>query len=133
METTPRKKFSAMAKLRIFEKHKGECVLCGGKIIPGSRWILEHLRPLGLGGTNDTSNLAPVHLACAAAKTNGKDGDNARSAKSKRSKAAALGIRSDVERPRIASRGFEKRERSVRHETLKIVPRRPMFVEIEND
>lgn len=131
METTPRKKFSANAKLRIFEKHKGTCVLCGVQIIPGSRWILEHMRPLALGGTNDESNLFPVHLECAAAKTNGKEGDNARSALAKRKKIAALGIKSDVRKQGISSRGFPKREKPFRDAALKIAPRRSLYTEIE--
>lgn len=131
METTPRKKFSAMAKLRIFEKHKGKCALCGVQIIPGSRWILEHMRPLALGGTNDESNLFPVHVECAAIKTFGKEGDNARSAKSKRQKAAALGIKSDGPRERINSRGFPKRAKVRPDASLKIAPRRSLYAEIE--
>lgn len=131
METTPRKKFSANAKLRIFEKHKGTCVLCGVQIIPGSRWILEHMRPLALGGTNDESNLFPVHMECAAAKTFGKTGDNARSAKSKRQKIVSLGIKSDGPRARLNGRGFPKREKVRPDASLKLPPRRSLYTEIE--
>jgi hypothetical protein len=39
------------------------------KISPGQRWVVEHILPLWLGGTNEIQNLAPVHEACAKTKT----------------------------------------------------------------
>ena len=131
METTPRKYLSASAKLKLYEKHKGVCVLCGGKIIPGDKWIVEHLRPLALGGTNEDGNLAPVHVACAAAKTFGKEGDNARSAKSKRQKIAALGIKADARKAGFSHRGFPKRNREPRDAPLKVMPRKSLYTETE--
>jgi hypothetical protein len=67
------------------------------------------LRALGLGGSNDLDNRAPVHVACAKAKTNKED--LPRIAKAKRQKMVALGIKRDTG-PKIASRGFSRKERT---------------------
>lgn len=120
--TTPRKPLTPTQRLKLFEKHKGICVLCGLEIRIGEKWIDEHLRPLGLGGTNDDDNRAPVHVACAKAKTDNED--IPRIAKAKRSKMAALGIVSN-NRKKIESRGFPKREKQ---QTGKLtLPRRSLY------
>ncbi len=105
--TTPRKSFPLRQMLRIFEAHKGVCAICELQIRSGETWQIEHLRPLGLGGSNEPGNLAPVHKACADAKN--KD-DWSRIAKAKRSKMASLGIKGP--KSRIRSRGFAKRPRT---------------------
>ncbi len=105
--TTPRKYLTRTQRLRLFERHAGVCVLCGRQIRAGERWIAEHLRALGLAGTNDPDNLAPVHEACANVKN--KD-DWARITKAKSSKMASLGIKGPKQR--IRSRGFAKKERA---------------------
>lgn len=89
--TTPRKPMPESRRLRIWEAHKGVCVLCGLKI-DGVRekWIIEHPRALGLGGADDDSNAAPAHETCRRIKD--KD-DVSRIAKAKRQKAKHLGIR----------------------------------------
>lgn len=128
METTPRKKFTALQKLKIFEAHKGQCCICGGKIIPGDGFILEHKRALALGGTNEIENLGPAHKSCAADKTSTQDLPKIN--KSKRAKAAVLGCKDDT-RSTIPGRGFSSSGRRSRllDPSLKIVPRRAMFVE----
>lgn len=88
--TTKRKPLTPTQRLKLFEDHKGICKLCGLKII-GKKWIDEHGRSLGLGGSNDNSNRYPVHVACAEAKTH--DEDMPRINKAKRQKKAALGIK----------------------------------------
>ena len=105
--TTPRKPLTPTQRLKLFEAHKGICVLCGQQIRAGEKWVDEHLRALALGGSNDMDNRAPVHVACAKAKTN--EDDLPRIAKAKRQKMAALGIRRNG--PKIHSRGFPKKER----------------------
>ena len=82
---------------------------------------MEHLTPLALGGTNDLTNLAPVHEACAAEKT--KD-DQQRIAKAKRQKRAHLGIKDHG--PRLVSRGFPKREKAKRF-LKKALPPKELF------
>jgi hypothetical protein len=109
-------------RLKLFEQHKGVCGICGQYIQAGHRWIVEHLTPLALGGTNDNANLAPVHEACAAAKT--KD-DMKRVVKAKRQKMAHLGIKPQ-KGPRIVSRGFPKREKTRRF-VKKPLPPKDLF------
>ena len=124
--TTPRKALSPTARLKLFEAHSGKCGICGLQIRSGERWIVEHLRPLSLGGTNDHDNLAPVHLECANAKTHGKDGDLAKAAKAKRVKMASLGIKRDG--PKIQSRGFTAKPRA---EKLPIPARRNIYEDVK--
>lgn len=92
--TTKRKNMTPRLRLKVWEAHKGMCAICGGKIDGvRERWVLEHLRPLALGGADDESNMAPVHEGCALAKTFGKSGDLAKAAKAKRVKSKHLGIK----------------------------------------
>lgn len=92
--TTKRKNMTPRLRLKVWEAHKGICAICGGKIDGvRERWVLEHLRPLALGGADDESNMAPVHEGCALAKTFGKSGDIAKAAKAKRMKSKHLGIK----------------------------------------
>lgn len=124
--TTKRKALTPTQRLKLFEKHKGVCVLCGGEIRSGDKWIDEHLRALGLGGTNDDDNRAPVHVACAKAKTDQED--LPRIAKAKRSKMASLGIKRDTGK-KIQSRGFDRVEkvRKVDKTSLPELPRRSLY------
>lgn len=95
--TTPRKHFSPRQRLAIWEAHKGVCCICGEKIDgTRGRWLVEHVRALGLAGTNDTENLAPAHEQCAKQKTRN---DIKRIAKAKRQKAKHLGIRNKSKWP----------------------------------
>lgn len=103
--STPRKPLTPTQRLKLFEAHKGICCLCERKIQAGEVWIDEHLTPLGLGGSNETANRGPAHEACAAGKTNGKDGDLATIAKAKRRKMKHLGIRPQT---KLQGQGFSK-------------------------
>jgi 5-methylcytosine-specific restriction endonuclease McrA len=81
-------------RLKVWENHGGICALCKGKIDGvHQRWIVEHMRALELGGEDTEANMAPVHEACAIAKTSGPQGDHARAAKAKRVKSKHLGIK----------------------------------------
>jgi len=117
--TTQRKMPTPAQRLKLFEQHKGVCCICGAYIKAGERWIVEHVIPLGLGGSNDTENLAPAHEKCAALKT--KD-DQKQIAKAKRQKRAHLGIK-DERGPRIVSRGFPKREKPQRFVKTPLPPK----------
>lgn len=68
-EVENRKKFSPKQRLEIFLAHNGICVLCDNKIQQNVRWIVEHILPLWLGGSNEPDNLGPAHLQCAKDKT----------------------------------------------------------------
>ncbi len=108
--TTPRKPLTPRQRVKLYEAFGGICPLCSTKIIPGHRWRDEHLRALGLGGTNEWDNRAPVHSWCAPAKD--RD-DMARINKAKDQKAASLGIK-PVGVNKIRSAGFRKFERQSR-------------------
>jgi 5-methylcytosine-specific restriction enzyme A len=125
--TTPRKPLTPTQRLKLFEAHKGICALCGLRIAPGVAWCDEHLRALGLGGSNDTSNRAPVHVACADGKT--QQQDMPRIVKAKRQKMAALGIKRDAAQ-KIKSAGFpqvEKPRRGVDKSAIEPLPRRSIY------
>jgi hypothetical protein len=111
-------------RLKLFEAHKGICVLCSKEIRAGEKWIDEHIRPLALGGTNDLENRRPVHVACAEIKT---PNDLSQIAKAKRQKRAGLGIKKDT--PKIESRGFETSRKNPRIQKLSLPPR-PMFKDV---
>lgn len=121
--TTERKRLTPSQRLKLFEKHKGTCALCGLEI-KGKRWVVEHMRPLGLGGTNEVDeNLRPVHEACAREKT---IEDVKAIARAKRIKMRAIGIEKSGKK--IQSRGFVKREKAAQAST-KVMPRRQIYTE----
>lgn len=92
--TTERKKLTPTQRLRIWERDKGVCCLCGLKIDGiRDRWIIEHKRALELGGLDLSENMGVAHQSCADEKTNGPNGDHARAAKAKRAKRMALGLK----------------------------------------
>ncbi|GEP11696.1 HNH endonuclease [Methylobacterium gnaphalii] len=109
--TTRRRPLPPSQKLELYEKQKGICPLCELFMVPGKKLIDEHLRWLGLGGTNDFDNRAIVHKACADLKTHGPRGDLARIADAKAQKRAALGFKAPKGRPMPGSRasGLKKR------------------------
>jgi 5-methylcytosine-specific restriction endonuclease McrA len=116
--TTERKRLTPSQRLKLFEKHKGTCALCGLEI-KGKRWVVEHMRPLGLGGTNEVDeNLRPVHEACAREKT---IEDVKAIARAKRIKMRAIGIEKGGKK--IQSRGFPRAEKQARIAKQKLPPR----------
>ena len=95
--TTKRKSMSRARRLRIWETGQGRCVVCGLPI-DGVRenWIVEHIRPLALGGEDTDKNCGPAHEHCARTKT---ENDVSMIAKAKRQKAGHLGIKTRKGRP----------------------------------
>lgn len=131
MENTPRKSFTKLQKLKMFESQKGLCGICGGKIQAGDKTIVEHMRALALGGTNETGNVCVVHMECASIKTQKED--NPRIRKAKRAKASIFGFKDDGQ-AKIHNRGFApsgRSKRSVCDTSLKIMPRRQMFEDMQ--
>ena len=88
-----------MRRLRIWERHKGICILCDRKI-DGVRedWIVEHKIPLGLGGEDCDDNCGPAHETCRRVKDKG---DVAKIAKAKRAKARHIGIKKPSTFPKM--------------------------------
>jgi hypothetical protein len=119
MGTTPRERLTPSERLAIWEKRGGICCICGNKIV-GKKWIDEHGRALGLGGSNDDGNRYVAHIACASIKT--REDDMPRIIDAKATKRSHLGIK-DERRAKIPSR---KRARVV-SDRIGIPPRRNPF------
>jgi 5-methylcytosine-specific restriction protein A len=122
--TTKRKPLTPTQRLKLFEAFKGKCCLCEQPI--RGKWIDEHLRALGLGGTNEWDNRGPAHKACADAKTHGPDGDLARISKAKRQKMARHGIK-DEKRARIPTKPKVARGPRSLAAALTNLPRKALF------
>ena len=65
-----RRRMSPERRARILAEYGGMCGICG-RTIADDECEIDHAIPLGLGGTDDDSNLQPVHLACHRTKTYG--------------------------------------------------------------
>ncbi|RMC33732.1 HNH endonuclease [Paracoccus alkanivorans] len=87
-----RRTWTAKRKLAVFEAHGGICHICGGKILVGQSWDLEHVIPLAMGGEDDESNVAPAHSKCHRIKTSK---DAAQIAKANRVRARHFGAKPD--------------------------------------
>jgi len=89
--TTRRRKMTPSRALKIWEQHKGVCVLCK-EPIDGVRddWFIEHVRALENGGSDEDDNLGPAHLWHKATKD---AEDHSLAARSKRIKRRHLGIK----------------------------------------
>ncbi|WP_342167325.1 HNH endonuclease signature motif containing protein [Methylobacterium sp. SD21] len=99
--TTRRRSLSRHGRLKAWERTGGICVICD-QPIDGVRepWIVEHIRALELGGSDEIENMGPAHDACGREKT--RD-DHARCARAKRQKIRHLGA-AVVAKPLIGSR-----------------------------
>lgn len=66
-----RRYLSRLARIRIYDNAEGKCCLCGWPIDAGrgGKWVVEHLKPLWLGGADDELNMGPAHQRCAVEKT----------------------------------------------------------------
>lgn len=104
---TPRRHMSATRRARVFESAGGLCHLCGQRIQAGQTWEVEHVRALGLLGTDDDSNLAPAHKSCHAPKT---ADDVARMAKAFRQRVRHIGARQS-RNPMPGSKGSKWKKR----------------------
>ena len=122
--TTKRKPLTPAERLKLYEENKGLCGICGLKIYAGEKWIDEHMKALGLGGSNDKGNRKPVHLRCAEVKT--REEDMPRINKAKAQKKAHLGIKRESTRP-MQSRGFPQGKT---RQAKPMPARRPMYEEI---
>jgi 5-methylcytosine-specific restriction endonuclease McrA len=94
--TTRRGQLSPRQRLAVWEQARGVCALCGQRIDGvRERWIIEHIRALELGGTDEPANMGPAHATCGRTKTRE---DHRRAAKAKRQKIRHLGA-GRVKRP----------------------------------
>lgn len=91
VSATPRRAMSPARRLRIWEEHKGVCIICR-EPINGIReaWTIEHDRALGLGGADTDDNCGPAHERCRREKDKA---DVSAIARAKRRKAKHVGIK----------------------------------------
>lgn len=74
-EATPRQRMSQKRRHHIFTDHcishqVAPCVVCGKPVHRfNDRWIIEHVRPLGLLGRDVNTNCGPAHYECGMVKT----------------------------------------------------------------
>lgn len=99
-----RQRLSRLHRTRIYDAAQGKCCICGCRIQAGQRWIVEHPKPLWMGGPDDDTNRRPAHERCAISKT---ISEAPIKAKSDRVRANYLGIRKTTRR-KLQSRGFAK-------------------------
>lgn len=89
---TKRRSITRAMRRRIFDAVKGICCICEIRIDAerGDKWIVEHVKPLWLGGADDETNMRPAHQHCAVKKT---AAEAPVKAKSDRVRAKHLGIK----------------------------------------
>lgn len=58
-----RKQFSATERVKIYNKGKGRCAICG-KFVPYDSFTVDHIIPLAKGGTNAMDNLQVACSVC---------------------------------------------------------------------
>lgn len=103
----PRKGFNPKQRAVIFSENGGVCHLCGGPIQAGQAWDVDHVKALGMGGTNDASNLRPAHAKCHRG-TGSKTSDDVK-AISRADRLAKKHFGVTQKKGRIPSRPFPKR------------------------
>lgn len=94
-----RQEFSKATKLAAFERAKGHCESCGGKILTRAEY--DHRIPCALGGSNDLANCVCLCAKCHRVKT--VSADVPAISKSVRIREKRAGVRK--------GRGFDKRWR----------------------
>lgn len=108
-----RKSFNNKHRAEIFADKKGICILCGHKISAKEAYHIDHYKPLAMGGTNEISNLYPVHIKCHALKTNGKNHTSLNSDKHTIAKHKRLtGQTKTGPKAKIRSQGFQTNRNS---------------------
>lgn len=123
--TTKRKPLTKLQRAKLWAEHKGICYRCQLPIEPSKPFTDEHVIALGLSGSNDWSNRAPVHMHCAAIKT--RDEDMPRINKAKAQQAVLVG-KDPLAKPAIQSAGFRKSEKASKiTDPFPSLPRRALY------
>ena len=63
IENMKRKRFSKKERQRVFDKTAGRCAYCGCDITENN-FVIDHVKPIGFGGSNDMGNLLPACRSC---------------------------------------------------------------------
>lgn len=61
-DTTERIKIPPMVKQEVYKRYGGKCAICGKSL--EYNYTIDHIVPLGKGGTNRLENLRPTHSSC---------------------------------------------------------------------
>lgn len=68
-----RRRLSTRARLELFLAAQGRCRSCGRLLTPGTRWEIDHVVPLALGGADADHNLQVLCAPCHSGKTATRD------------------------------------------------------------
>jgi 5-methylcytosine-specific restriction protein A len=68
-ETARRRSLSTRERLHLFLAAQGRCQGCGWTLTPGTRWEVDHVIPLALGGRDDADNMQVLCAPCHGGKT----------------------------------------------------------------
>ena len=68
-----RRPLSTTARLELFIAASGVCQICGWRLLPGTRWEVDHVIPLSLGGQDARDNMQVLCAACHGTKTSRVD------------------------------------------------------------
>ena len=103
-----RRSLSTTQRLHLFLTAQGHCQACGWRLSPGTRWEVDHIIPLALGGSDQPDNLQVLCAACHGSKT--ATADAPALSKAKRMQARHLGAaRSKAVIPGSRRSGFKKK------------------------
>ena len=86
-----RRSLSTRERLDLFLAAAGQCQRCGWRLSPGTRWDVDHVIPLALGGRDEIDNLQVLCVPCHSGKT--RERDVPAIAKTARIRARHLGAR----------------------------------------
>lgn len=68
-----RRRLSTRARLELFLAAQGRCNACDRILTPGTRWEIDHVVPLALGGADADHNLQVLCSPCHSGKTATRD------------------------------------------------------------
>lgn len=72
-EPVRRRSLSTRERLDLFLEANGQCQACGWQLRPGTRWEVDHVIPLALGGRDEACNLQVLCEPCHSGKTRTRD------------------------------------------------------------
>jgi 5-methylcytosine-specific restriction protein A len=68
-----RRSLATRERLDLFLAAHGRCQRCGWALTPGTRWDIDHVIPLALGGRDSTDNMQVLCSPCHSGKTRAHD------------------------------------------------------------
>ena len=68
-----RRSLATRERLDLFLAAHGRCQRCGWALAPGTRWDIDHVIPLALGGRDQAGNMQVLCAACHGGKTHRED------------------------------------------------------------